>query len=210
MTALHVRTETRKVYVSARGTKLTKHAAYIAAAKKLIADRCMRWNTEREAAVTSTDCNGATVVSESFEECDRHSEYKCRFHAIVEMRFDHEGQPVDDSGRMAYWHRVLPRLVRFLKYVDRARTGAPPMSSTRYPHGLAGFVRPLDARRRPRHRRAAERGGHGGERARAARGVAGVVLPGASGGWMRGARIVSARRYPRSRHDRRQTEADAC
>lgn len=119
----HVRTETRKVYVSVRGTKLTKHAAYIAAAKDAIARRCRRWDDERLEAVTSTDTDGYAVSSESYEPCSKDGPYQCRFHARHTQRTDLTGMGHydDEPIGMAYYRRVLPRLVRFLKFVDRRR-----------------------------------------------------------------------------------------
>jgi hypothetical protein len=104
----HVRSEMRRVYRSARGCKLTKHAAYIAAAKQLIADRCAAMDQARDDA----------------EICAKGSAYQCRFHKRYEPEsYDYEGQPEGPTG-MAYYVRVLPRLVRFLKFVDRVSGAA--------------------------------------------------------------------------------------
>lgn len=97
---MHVRVETRKVYVSARGPKLTRHAAYVAAAKKMIADRCARWNDERALS----------------EWCNRHGAHRCRLHARSE-KLAPDGEPIEAG--MLYYVRVKSRLVRFLKFVDR-------------------------------------------------------------------------------------------
>jgi hypothetical protein len=130
MTArLHVTTETRTVYRSVRGAKLTRHAAYIAAAKALIAARCAKWNDEREDGYTSTDHNGNRVVSENAnaQPCSTVSDYKCRFHSkhyrIVDMTG--QGHMAEEPQGMLHYRRVLDRLVRFLKYVDAKRTEAP-------------------------------------------------------------------------------------
>lgn len=102
--APHVTVETRRVYRSARGCKLTRHAAYIAAAKQLIADWCADWSATRCAKV------------EGYAWCTEDN--PCRFHKRYEAEsYDYEGQPIGEVG-MAYYTRVLPRLVRFLKYVD--------------------------------------------------------------------------------------------
>lgn len=121
MSALHVRTETRKVYVSARGTKLTKHAAYIAAAKELVARRCAAIARKRMNAIPPEQ-----LEENGFEFCDKNGAYQCRFHrkhtGPVEVDYDGYSGTVEGDIGMAYYCRVLPRLVRFLKYVDRKRT----------------------------------------------------------------------------------------
>ena len=124
--ARHVTAEVRTVYRSARGVKLTKHAAYIAAAKKLIADRCSRWDDEREAAVTATDHNGDTVVSEGYWPCTKDGPYHCRFHTwpVTDTVYVGHGEYIERTvPEVAYYRRVLDRLVRFLKYVDGKAKG---------------------------------------------------------------------------------------
>jgi hypothetical protein len=113
----HVTAETRTVYRSARGTKLTRHAAYVAAAKALIADRCKARNDAIEAAHTATDAQGETVVSwetVNAKSCDKSGpeESRCRFHTWPESEDGYSDPPV------SYYRRVLDRLVPFLKYVD--------------------------------------------------------------------------------------------
>ena len=106
MTRPHVRVETRKVYVSARGTKLTKHAAYIAAAKKLIAARC--------------DCRRPGLCHpEQAEPCDCDA-HTCRFHEQHTQTVDMTGMGhfAEEPIGMVHYRRVLTRLVRFLKFVD--------------------------------------------------------------------------------------------
>ncbi len=116
----HVTAETRTVYRSARGVKLTKHAAYIAAAKKLIADRCAGWDEARLAAVTADDHEGDPVVAESYYGCAKTGPYQCRFHTVTPPTQSYpDYEPT--GGGMLYYVRVLPRLVRFLKYVDGRR-----------------------------------------------------------------------------------------
>lgn len=106
----HVVVETRRVYRSARGCKLTKHAAYIAAAKHLIAKAC--------------DCHrGDSQPCIEGQYCDCDSE-TCRFHErdirLVSNFPDHE--PIEVDNGPVYYLRVLPRLVRFLKFVDSRET----------------------------------------------------------------------------------------
>lgn len=111
----HVTVETRRVYRSARGCKLTKHAAYIAAAKHLIAQKCalltLRYNEAR----------AADGLPDDGWDCDKEGRFQCVFHARHE-RFLQNGDSADfyveDAGPV-YYLRVLPRLVRFLKFVDQ-------------------------------------------------------------------------------------------
>ena len=102
----HVRVEMRKVYVSARGAKLTKHAAYIHAAKDLIAKAC---KCER-AEYNATGCTypGST----------------CIYHEKTTVADSGDGCG-PDGERMVYYDRVRKRLIRFLKYVDKRNDFAP-------------------------------------------------------------------------------------
>ena len=121
MTA-HVTTEVRTVYRSARGVKLTKHAAYIAAAKKLIADRCDEWNARRVELERLAPATGLHT-DDDLEQCSKGSSYKCRIHT----RSGPDSLREDDGEGLGleYYNRLLPRLVRFLKYVDRRTTETP-------------------------------------------------------------------------------------
>lgn len=111
VTQPHVTSEVRTVYRSVRGCKLTKHAAYIAAAKALIADACHEdWGLRMENRVDG----GLYPPS-----CDKHGEYQCRFHKLSPPV--HEATDDPDGGGMDYYVKVLPRLVRFLKFVDARR-----------------------------------------------------------------------------------------
>jgi hypothetical protein len=115
MTRLHVTVEMRPVYRSVRGTKLTKHAAYIGAAKALIADRCSLL-TQKECAIRPP----VIVDGEEFGAavfCERKGPWSCRFHYETGATCAWDGEPNDDGG-MRYYMRVLPRLVRYLKFVD--------------------------------------------------------------------------------------------
>lgn len=106
----HVRVETRKVYVSPRGTKLTKHSAYIAAAKVLIANRCAALDAK----------------APEMEICRKEGPYQCRFHrrhtGPVEVDYGDYWTTVEGDIGMAHYCKVLPRLVRFLKFVDARAT----------------------------------------------------------------------------------------
>lgn len=104
---MHVRVETRKVYVSVRGAKFTKHAAYVGAAKALIAKAC------REVC----DAMGF--------DCWRAEDPKCRFHKRHEASAVYlgHGEWSEEGGGMEYYAKVLPRLVRFLKFVDARGDG---------------------------------------------------------------------------------------
>lgn len=108
----HVTAEVRTVYRSARGVKLTKHAAYIAAAKKLIADRCAAWDEARENAWAER--NAAALAP-----CRKEGPYTCRIHTFT--KYEQIGPEDFTEGGMLYYRRLLPRLVRFLKYVDGRR-----------------------------------------------------------------------------------------
>ena len=130
MTAsLHVRTETRTVYVSARGAKLTKHAAYVAAAKKMIADRCRAENDAREADAFRLGLTDAQIAR-GWEPCFaggasyEGSSYKCRFHER-DSAFRQVGDEVEpheiDLG-MTYYVKVKNRLIDFLKFIDARST----------------------------------------------------------------------------------------
>lgn len=107
VTQPHVTAEVRTVYRSVRGCKLTRHAAYIAAAKALIAKGCeAEWHNRFQASGGNTGL------------CDKEGKYQCRFHKIAPLRPD---DPDDPGGTMEHYRRVLPRLVRFLKFVDGRR-----------------------------------------------------------------------------------------
>lgn len=113
----HVVAEVRTVYRSARGVKLTKHAAYIAAAKKMIADRCAAWNELRMRGARGDS------VSRDSEPCCQGSTHKCRFHTWPEHEAEVIYHPEGVEHRrvrdeVPYYRRVLDRLVRFLKHVD--------------------------------------------------------------------------------------------
>ncbi len=128
MTTPHVRSEMRRVYISARGTKLTKHAAYIAAAKHLILKRCHAWDAARLAAVTSTDAQGNEAVSESYEPCEKGGRYQCRFHERTEAVYTYYEET---DGGMLYYRKVLARLMRFLRFVDETRAPSEPARALR-------------------------------------------------------------------------------
>lgn len=89
----HVRVETRTVYVSPRGARFSKRAAYVLAAKSLIARNC---------------------------ECNDELGTRCRFHAWCCA--DRDGPYGEGCGcefRLPYYMRVKPRLARFLAFVDQ-------------------------------------------------------------------------------------------
>lgn len=101
---MHVRVETRRVYVSARGAKLTKRAAYNDAAKALIMAEC--------------DCFNGQYCYPGMEcDCDKQ---RCRFCAPCCNARDADAG-CDHKESTPYYARVHPRLVRFLKYVDARR-----------------------------------------------------------------------------------------
>lgn len=105
----HVTVETRRVYRSVRGCKLTRHAAYVGAAKELIAQACSKWS---EASFGKDEYG--------FAWCD--AENPCRFHRKHECEeYSYDGEPIGDVG-MTYYAKVKPRLVRFLKFVDSRST----------------------------------------------------------------------------------------
>ncbi len=116
--APHVRVEMRRVYVSARGAKLTKHAAYVGAAKHLIAEKCGCIHEPR------TDTYGGY----SFD---------CHYRAPC----CNDAETCTHAFRMPVFCKVLPRLVRFLKFVDK-RIAPEPMTIAQLrkrgfkPHGL--------------------------------------------------------------------------
>lgn len=102
----HVTVEMRRVYRSARGRKLSRHAAYVDAAKELIARACERWGEAR----FGRDEYGFAWCS---------PDKPCRFHKKHECEeYGYDGEPIGDVG-MLYYVRVKTRLVRFLKHVDR-------------------------------------------------------------------------------------------
>jgi hypothetical protein len=92
----HVRSEMRRVYVSARGARLTKHAAYIGAAKALLKKAC------------TCEYDETNYVS------------TCRFHERDTRWVSNfpNSEPIEEDHGLVYYHRVMPRLVRFLKFVD--------------------------------------------------------------------------------------------
>lgn len=93
----HVRTETRLVYVSPRGSRFSKKAAYVLAAKVMIAANC---------------------------ECESEPEVGflgvCRFHKpCCDDRSGRYGEGCDCRFRLPYYMKIKPRLARFLAFVDR-------------------------------------------------------------------------------------------
>jgi hypothetical protein len=111
----HVTVEMRPVYRSVRGTKLTKHAAYIGAAKGLIANGCAKATEKARAKLPAEVVDGEEFEAVLF--CERHGKWSCRFHHHTNPTCAWDGEPRDDGG-MRYYLRVLPRLVRYLKFVD--------------------------------------------------------------------------------------------
>lgn len=105
---LHVRTEMRRVWISARGARLTKHAAYVAAAKHLIALKCECEHGE-QCIPDGHPCTCNDVVCRFHE---KHTRFVSDFPNV-------EPKEVDDG--MVYYVRVRDRLVRFLKFVDARR-----------------------------------------------------------------------------------------
>jgi hypothetical protein len=119
----HVRSELRRVYFGGEKHKLTRHAAYVAAAKRMIALACAAVSEKRTARWLA-ECEAAQDWGHTRqpERCDKGSAFKCRFHEQHDSELDYDGQPLGPVG-MVHYVRVLPRLVRFLKYVDKAANG---------------------------------------------------------------------------------------
>ena len=92
---MHVTSETRTIYRSARGWKLQRHAAYVGAAKTLITAKCRELRGDGSA------------------KCEN----QCRFHELAPY------DPTAEVGGMVYYVKWLPRLIRFLKFVDRCEAG---------------------------------------------------------------------------------------
>jgi len=98
----HVRVETRRVFVSPRGARLTKHAAYVHAAKALIAAKCQ---------------------CESEPEVNYHA--TCRFHEpCCTDREGNYGQGCGHEHYMPHYVRVRRRLIGFLKFIDARHSAA--------------------------------------------------------------------------------------
>ncbi len=105
----HVRVETRKVYISARGPKLTRHSAYMGAAKKLIADKCTVLTDAERKRLDAFDPERFHGTS-----CEKDGDWQCRFHEQTEVYVEDEL----NGNSMVHYCRVLTRLTRFLKFVD--------------------------------------------------------------------------------------------
>jgi len=124
MSEPHVTATTRTVYRGTRAArdkwKLTRHAAYVAVAKGMIAARCKAMNdviTESWLA----QCDAAEVWVEGPHTCGAELNgkvaYRCRYHTVYEWRAPDD--PV--GGGMEYYAKVRDRLTRFLKFVDANR-----------------------------------------------------------------------------------------
>jgi hypothetical protein len=125
----HVTTETRTVFRSARGWRLTKHAAYVGAAKHLIAQACSRNDAKRWDQWMARCDDSGHFDSETPKACAKDSGYQCRFHKFTQTVYgspDYDDGHVEvlEPGGMLYYRRVLGRLVRFLKFVDGRRQEA--------------------------------------------------------------------------------------
>ena len=127
---MRVVSETRTVYrgaaVAQRKWKLTRHAAYVAVAKAMIANRCNAMDLKIEEA-WGAECDEAkgwvpgpytcgTGVEENKTPCRFHKQYPSRPCGTY-------GEEVEGGG-MEYYAKVRDRLVRFLKFLD-AREDSP-------------------------------------------------------------------------------------
>jgi hypothetical protein len=89
----HVRVETRTVYVTSRGSRFHKRAAYVLAAKAMIAANC---------------------------DCDYNNGPRCRFHVpCCDDRNGPTGEGCDCKNRLPHYMRVKARLARYLAFVDQ-------------------------------------------------------------------------------------------
>lgn len=122
---LHVTSETRTVYRSARGWRLTRHAAYVGAAKVLIAKRCSALDSARLGRWMAACEERRDWELPQPGPCDKDGDWQCRFHKRTEAVYSEPGYEGDVDllveGGMLHYRRVLDRLVRFLKFVDGRR-----------------------------------------------------------------------------------------